>query len=57
MLWGDDLAMTHGLAVKWCMLCVLEAQVTHASERAEALPSLAAELAAERKRVARERQP
>lgn len=42
--WGDALALTHGGAQLWCKVCVLEAQIAHAEERAAALPELRKQL-------------
>jgi hypothetical protein len=47
------LAVTHGWTTKWCLICVLEAQIAHAKERAAALPGLEAQLEEERAKDAR----
>lgn len=44
--WGDALAITHGGAQWWCLVCALQAQINHAEERAAALPELRERLAA-----------
>jgi hypothetical protein len=41
---GGALAAVHGLTVKWCKACVLEAQIDYAEKAAERLPRLRAEL-------------
>lgn len=51
--WGDALAVTHGWAAKWCVMCVLEAQLEHARERAAAIPELERRLAVEALRTER----
>lgn len=42
---GGVLAMTRGWASKWCEICCLEAQLKHAKERAEAIPTMEKRLA------------
>ena len=38
------LAAIRGMAVQWCKICCLEAQLLHAQERARAIPELEIEL-------------
>lgn len=41
---GGTLAMVHGFVQKWCMRCVLEAQIEHCRAAAARLPDLEREL-------------
>jgi len=43
---GDALSYIHGLYEKWCEICVLEAQIKHAKERAAELPAMEEKLKA-----------
>lgn len=44
---GDALSAVHGMVAPWCKLCCFRAQLTHAEERAKAIPDLIAAIAAE----------
>ena len=41
---GGTLAYSRGWFQNWCKLCVLEAQLIHARERSDAIPSIIAEI-------------
>lgn len=47
---GGAAAFVHGWYVMWCEVCVLEAQLVYAKERAAAIPLLEAELVAAKAR-------
>ena len=43
---GGSLAFIHGFYEYWCPICMLEAQIAYANERARALPEMEQRLAA-----------
>jgi len=43
---GDAMVLNHGGGSWWCEVCLLEAQIAHAEERAAALPDLRLKLEA-----------
>jgi hypothetical protein len=43
--WGDALALTHGGPARRCGVCVYGPQLTHALNRAAAIPTLTAKFA------------
>lgn len=51
----DQTAFTHGWVQMWCVICVLEAQIKHAKERARKLPAMERKLARLKAREARKK--
>ena len=41
---GGAMAWTHGMSAEWCKVCIVEKQLKHARERADAIPGLEQEL-------------